>query len=365
MKYKVIGLMSGSSLDGLDIAFATYETLESGMITYDLHISETIEFTEKWQSRLLHLTTADALNFAKTNTYFGHYMGELVNNFINKYQIKPDFIASHGHTIFHYPENRITVQIGDGAALAAITNCTVINNFRTHDIAINGEGTPLAPIADKYLFSGYDFYLNIGGIANISCEANGRFVAFDIGAANQIFNPLANLKGLPYDDNGDIARSGMVNLELLAAVNENPFFAADYPKSLDNTWVKRQILPLYLMEEDSIENRLNTACEQLAQQTAAAIQQIIKQEKLPQKEVFKIFVTGGGAFNGYLMERTEAVCNEFFPTKIILPKREIIEFKEALLIGLLGVLRYENRVNVLSSVTGAKRDTVGGAIWVS
>lgn len=360
---KVIGLMSGSSLDGLDIAYANFN-IKNDDISFELIKAETIAFSEQWQRRLKNLPKVDALSFAKTHTYFGHLMGNMVNNFIEKHQIEVDFIASHGHTIFHYPDNRMTIQIGDGAAMAAITGLPVINNFRTHDIAINGEGTPLAPIADKYLFAGYDFYLNIGGIANISCNQNGRLVAFDVGAANQIFNPLAHLLNLPYDNNGDIAKSGTVNKTLLEAINSMDYFHQNYPKSLDNTWLQQNILPQYLITEDTIANRLRTAVEQLAQQTALSIQQIIKKESLPTKEEsFKIFATGGGAFNRFLMERTEAVCNQYFPTKIIVAKPEIVAYKEALLMALMGVLRVQNKVNVMRSVTGAKVDTIGGAIW--
>lgn len=364
-KMKVIGLMSGSSLDGLDIAFADFQ-IKGETIDFELIQAETVPFTEQWQRRLRNLPKVDALSFAKTHTYFGHLLGGMVNDFIAKHKIDVDFVASHGHTIFHYPDNRITVQIGDGAAMAAVTGLPIINNFRTHDIAINGEGTPLAPIADKYLFGGYDFYLNIGGIANISCDIDGRFVAFDIGAANQIFNPLANLLHLEYDDGGNIAKNGTVNMEILNKINEMPYFQQPYPKSLDNTWLQQNILPTYLIAEDTIANKLRTGCEQLAQQTAFSIQQIIKKENLTlptDEKPFRIFVTGGGAFNTFLMERIEAVCNDYFPTKIIIAAPEIVEYKEALLMALMGVLRVENKVNVMRSVTGAKLDTIGGAIW--
>ena len=212
--------MSGSSMDGLDIAYCQFQIEEKRKISWQVLKAETIRYPEKWQVRLGQLVHQDALTFAKTHTYFGHYMGELVNHFIKKHKISPDFIAAHGHTIFHYPMDRVTIQIGDGAALAATTGLPVINNFRTHDIALNGEGTPLAPIADKYLFPDYDFYMNIGGIANITCNANGKHVAFDIGPANQVLNILANQLGLPYDDKGAIARKGIVNPAILKELKQ-------------------------------------------------------------------------------------------------------------------------------------------------
>jgi len=172
-KYKVIGLMSGSSLDGVDIAYCHFqvERKEGGIIVHDwsLQVAETIAFPERWYNRLYNLPTQNALIFAKTHTYFGHFLGECVLDFVKNHQVQPDLIASHGHTVFHEPHNRMTIQIGDGAALAATTGYTVVNNFRNQDVAINGEGAPVAPIADKYLFAGHDFYLNLGGIANISC----------------------------------------------------------------------------------------------------------------------------------------------------------------------------------------------------
>ena len=184
--YHSIGLMSGSSLDGLDIAFCKFKVENDIVLNWELLKAETIPFSEMWYSRLAHLPTQSALVYAKTHVYFGHYMGELVIDFMSRNNILPDFISSHGHTIFHHPDKRMTAQIGDGGALAATTGLMVVSDFRTQDIALGGEGTPLAPAADKYLFNGYDFYLNIGGIANISCNANGKMIAFDIGGANQV-----------------------------------------------------------------------------------------------------------------------------------------------------------------------------------
>ena len=360
--YHAIGLMSGSSLDGLDIAFCKFVLENENISAWELLKAETIPFSEMWQSRLAHLPNQSAIVYAKTHTYFGHYMGELVIDFMSRNSILPGFIASHGHTVFHHPDKRMTAQIGDGGALAATTSLMVISDFRTQDIAIGGEGTPLAPAADKYLFDGYDFYLNIGGIANVSCNVNGKMIAFDIGGANQVLNGLANLANQDYDDDGKIAASGEVVDILLEEVNSIDYFSKKYPKSLDNQWVVKNLLKKYREYPESVENRMRTAVEQLAEQTVSSVLQIIENEGLTNKK-YRMLATGGGVFNSFLMQRMQELFKEKIDLEIVIPKKETIEFKEAILMGLLGVLRLENIPNCLASVTGARRDTVGGAIY--
>lgn len=360
--YKVIGVMSGSSLDGVDLAYCEFR-LDGKQIDFDLLIAETIPFDEKWISRLQYLPTQNALTFAKTHVYFGHYLGELLNDFIKRCEIKPDFIASHGHTIFHDPDRRFTTQIGEGGAIAAITKRTVVCDFRTQDVAINGEGTPIAPAADRYLFSEYDLMMNIGGIANVTCNAKGKYIAFDTSAANQILNVLANFRDLEYDKNGELAAQGTVIPSILEALEGLGYFKQSYPKSIANSWVRERILPIFIENEASIEDKLHTAVEHIATETAAAIKGIFRKEKLPKKE-YRLLVTGGGGFNGFLIKKIQ---EKVLPlgVKVEVPEPEIIEYKEAILMGLMGVLRMEERVNCFSSVTGARRDTVGGAVYFS
>lgn len=360
--YHTIGLMSGSSLDGLDIAYCKFDVENENVLDWELLKAETIPFSEMWQSRLTHLPTQSALIYAKTHTYFGHYMGELVIDFMSRNNVFPNFIASHGHTIFHHPNKRMTAQIGDGAALAATTGLMVISDFRTQDIAIGGEGTPLAPAADKYLFEGYDFYLNIGGIANISCNVNGKMIAFDIGGANQVLNGLAVLMNQEYDEDGKIAKAGEVVNELLQEVNSIDYFAQRYPKSLDNQWVIQNLLKKYREYPESVENRMRTAVEQLVEQTVSSVLQIIENEGLTSKK-YRMLVTGGGVFNSFLIHRMREFFKGKIDLEIVVPEKEIVQFKEAILMALLGVLRMENIPNCLASVTGAKRNTIGGAIY--
>ncbi len=354
--------MSGSSLDGLDVAYCQFE-VNNGEVSWQLLDAETIKFDEKWVARLAHLPIQDAKTLAKSHTYFGRYMAELANDFIRKYDITPDLIASHGHTIFHEPERMMTLQIGDGAALAALTGITTVCDFRTQDIALAGEGTPIAPAADRYLFSGYDFYLNIGGIANVTCDANGKFIAFDTSPANQVLNMLANEMGLPFDLNGEIARSGHLNEELATTLNDLEYCSTDYPKSLDNNWIRDIVFPIFNHKKNiSIADKLHTATRFIAQQIGNSIFHIIKKEKIG-KANYRMLVTGGGGFNAYLMECIEAECLQY-NVEIVLPDKAIIEYKEAILMGLMGVLRMEEIPNCFSSVTGAKMDTIGGAVYL-
>lgn len=362
--YKILGLMSGSSLDGLDIVYTTLEWENGKVVAWEIAAAETLSFSEKWHTRLLALPLQNGLIYAQTDMYLGYYFGELVNQFIQKHRIRDvDFIATHGHTIYHDPDKRFTAQIGNGGALAATTQQDVICDFRTQDVALNGEGAPLAPLADKYLFAGYDFYLNLGGIANVSCNANGHWVAFDVCPANQVLNALANELEEAFDENGDLARSGQVDTELLAKIGAFAYYQQIYPKSLGNGWIREEVLPVYEEHECSIVDKLATTCVHIAQELTNSILQVIKKEKL-EKDNYQLLVTGGGAFNSYLVECIQNSLNASnYQIKLVVPEPEIVDYKEALLMALLGLLRVENMPNSLSSVTGAKRDTINGAIY--
>ena len=364
---RIIGLMSGSSLDGLDIALADFAWSPDGTtIIWELLHAQTVSFSPIWQTRLRHIAAADGVTLARTHTYFGHYLAELVQTFLRDNALQHtdiDLIASHGHTVFHAPDQRFTLQIGCGAALAALTRCQVACDFRTQDIALFGEGTPLAPIADRYLFAGYDFYLNIGGIANISCHANGKFVAFDTSAANQILNKLAQALGADYDADGAFAQSGTYLPALAAQLNALPYLAQDYPKSLSNQWVQTDCYGIIAAFEGSLPDKLHTATLHIAEQVACAVQNIRQREQLAVQPA-TLLVSGGGAFNTFLLAQLR---NALAPLQVtvVLPDPNIINFKEALLMGALGFLRVNGAENTLASVTGALRNTIGGAIYVA
>jgi len=362
--YQALGLMSGSSLDGLDVVHCSMEiTREPVVVSWKLLVGETLPFSDLWTRRLANLPSQSAMSFAQTNVYFSYYMAELVKDFIKRHNIQPDFIASHGHTIFHYPDKRFTTQIGDGGALAAATGFPVVCNFRTQDIALNGEGTPLAPAADRYLFPGYDFYLNLGGIANITANINGKYIAFDTAPANQIFNALAQLSGADYDKGGTLAAAGSILPDLAEALSENDYYKKPYPKSLDNQWIRQQVLPLYYEYPGSIEDRMCTAIHQLVDETIRAIKTILQKEAF-NKQGYRMLVTGGGAFNLFLMKILKEKAARELNIEIVIPENKIIEFKEAILMVLLGALRLEHLPNCFASVTGAKRDTVGGGVFL-
>ncbi len=359
--YRIIGLMSGSSLDGLDIAYCEF-TYENETWNFKILQTEVVEFSAEGILRIKSLPTASAKEIAQAHTSLGNYFGKCVQEFIqkNSLQNKVDFIASHGHTIFHFPEKGFTTQIGNGAAIAAQTNLPVVCDFRSADMANGGQGTPIVPIGDKFLFADFKFCLNIGGIANISCKTETGIVAFDICAANQVLNFLANTFDKEYDAAGEIAASGELNAELLARLNEVKFCSLPFPKSLDNSFSRETILPLLEEFEISVEDKMRTYVEHIAVQIANHIQRIVKKEKINLSSEDKILVTGGGAFNIFLIERIKAQTKLF----IEIPDEELVKFKEALVIAFMGVLRKRNEVNVLKSVTGARKDTCGGAVYL-
>lgn len=360
--YHAIGLMSGSSLDGLDLAYCRFD-LEGGTISWELLAQECVPFDPKWTMRLKKLYSQDALTFVKTHTYFGHYMGELVGDFVQKHGAKPDFVASHGHTVFHEPEARMTFQIGDGAALAVACGLPTISNFRQHDVALGGEGAPLAPIADKYLFAGYDFYLNIGGIANLSANVNGDMIAFDVCAANTLLNFVAAQIGLDYDRDGRLASNGQVREFLLDDLNNDYHYRNPYPKSISNKWVQSRMVPVLIRTRMSPEDKARTVCEHISLQISSSVSMIIQRENIDSRR-FKMLATGGGALNRYLMNNIQEVFeHDGLEVELVLPSPEIIKFKEAILMAFMGVLRLTNTPNVLSSVTGAAQNNIGGAFY--
>lgn len=363
-KFCLLGLMSGSSLDGLDIACCEFETdpVTKSILNWKITCSETIPYTEEWISRLAHLPQASALAYARTHTYFGHYMGKMVCDFIKKHQLQPDYIASHGHTIFHEPERGMTAQIGDGAALAALTGVPVICDFRTKDVALFGQGAPLAPIADKYLFPGYDGYLNLGGIANMTFRHGEDFIAFDICAANQVLNALAGLTGLDMDEGGAMAAGGQLNRALLDISFQDIFFEKPFPKSLGNQYVREHFIPLFTAFEAPVPDLLHSACEHIALLIAQAVKQSLQHYDLPVSNR-RMLVTGGGAFNTFLMEK---ISLQLLPlgVEMVVPEPVVVKYKEAALMAVLGLLRILRLPNTLKSVTGASQDSSGGCIYL-
>jgi anhydro-N-acetylmuramic acid kinase len=348
--YKVIGLMSGSSMDGVDIAFCEFTMIDNKW-KFEIKEAETIPYPERWITRLTQLQEQPIFLYPKTDAFYGKYLGQLVNDFIKKYNLSVDLISSHGHTVFHQPENGFTSQIGDGAAIHAETGLQVTCNFRTVDVALGGQGAPLVPIGDRDLFGEYDACINLGGFANISYTQNGVLKAFDICPCNTILNHVAGWMNFPYDDKGSIASQGKVNKELLTELNAIEFYTQQGAKSLGKEWVNEHFWPIskkYSALSDA--DTMATFTEHIAAQIIRVINQSASNN---------ILITGGGAFNDHLIH----LIKEKTTVIISIPDQKIINFKEALIFAYLGVLRITNQINCLSSVTGAKRDNVGGSLY--
>ncbi len=349
VNYNVIGTMSGTSLDGLDMAYCQF-IFDGQQWSYTMSIAETITYSEELKQQLSSVETGSAFELAMLHQSFGHFIGQQVKNFREKHRIDVDFVSSHGHTIFHQPSQQLTLQIGDGASIAAECGCPVVADFRTLDVALGGQGAPLVPIGDQLLFNSYDYCLNLGGIANVSYEKEGDRLAFDVCLVNMALNPIAQQLGSPFDGEGAFAREGMLNNNLLAALNELSYYKQKPPKSLGKEWYLTHFKPLIDSFQLSPKDALHTICEHISQQIAIAINS---------KPEHQILVTGGGAFNAFLLERMQ----HYASGKVSPGDKELVEFKEALIFAFLGVLRYRNEVNCLQSVTGATKNNVGGAIY--
>ncbi len=346
--YYAIGLMSGTSRDGLDICYAKF-VLDSKW-TFEILAAETIEYTADWKQKLANATIISSESLLELDTEFAQFSGEQVQEFITKHAVKQlDLIASHGHTVFHQPEKGFTLQIGDGRRIAEITNKTVVYDFRSQDVILGGQGAPLVPIGDEILFSEYDCCLNLGGFSNISFKKDEERVAYDVSPVNIVLNALAQQKGMSYDIDGKIAQNGVVNEELLTRLNKIPFYSKKYPKSLGTEWVEREITPLLQERSDSIENKMATMVEHIAIQISGHL-----------KSHKRTLCTGGGVLNNYLMER----LRHHTQGELIVPSEMILNYKEALIFALLGILRIEGQINVLKSVTGSKKNHCAGMVQI-
>lgn len=362
MLYRVIGVMSGSSLDGLDLAFVEFEE-KGGKWTFSINASACYTYQQELSNKLKSGQDLKAIEFVALDAEYGHYLGEQINRFIreNALDYKVGLIASHGHTMFHLP-GKYSVQIGNGAAIAAETSLPVVSDLRSLDVALGGQGAPIVPMGEQLLFPDYNYFLNIGGIANISFKGNGFYDAFDVCPANRVLNMLAAQKNLSFDQDGELAAAGRINEVLLEQLNELGYYNADYPKSLDNEFGIKTVYPLLAASGLSTEDQLATYNEHIALQISSAVEKIFTKRNLAQS-FEKMLLTGGGAHNNYLISRiTQHVLP--YGIEVVLPEKEIIDFKEALIMALLGVLRWREEETVFSSVTGAKQGSSGGAFWM-
>ena len=342
--YRILGIMSGTSLDGVDFADCKFSKGENWH--YKIKKTQTIAYSKKWRERLRNLHKKSDKEIAKTNIDYGKYLAQLIFKFKDKFNLSFDYIASHGHTIFHQPEKGFTLQIGEGQTIANLTQITTICDFRSLDISLGGEGAPLVPIGDLHLFSKYKYCINLGGFSNISIKGNEKITAFDICPVNIVLNQLSEKLGFEFDKNGALAKQGKLIPEILNKLNQLDFYTLNPPKSLGREWVEENINPI-INTNYKTNDLLHTFCEHIAMQ----IGKYLKDEK--------VLVSGGSVFNTYLIYR----ISHYTASEIIIPSSEIIDYKEDLIFGFLGVLKLRNEINCLQSVTGAERDCSAGKIF--
>ena len=349
--YNVIGVMSGTSLDGIDLAHCTFTHTDQW--EFKILEAETYPYPSFWIEKLKNLVGLNNSELLQLDESYTTFLGDVIRQFIEKHQLSNlDAVCSHGHTALHQPEKELTYQIGNLPKLATVLNETLVCDFRVEDVALGGQGAPLVPIGDRLLFGVYDYCLNLGGFANVSYEVNGQRIAYDICPVNIVLNHYVADLGFEYDDGGRIAASGTVDDGLLNQLNALKYYASTYPKSLGLEWVKSEILPIIDAYQLSTKDVLRTFVEHIVIQISNEINSQIKTSLL---------TTGGGAFNTFLMERLADRTKNL----IVIPEKAIIEYKEALIFAFLGVLKLRNETNCLSSVTGAKNDHSSGKIYYS
>lgn len=349
--YNVVGVMSGTSLDGIDLAHLHF-SVENDKWTFEILECETISYDSSWLNNLKNAVDFSMSELEILNKNYTKLLGKIISEFIDHHKIENlDAVCSHGHTILHQPQKGITLQIGNLPEIATYTNQKVVCNFRVQDVTFGGQGAPLVPIGDRILFSDYDYCLNLGGFSNVSFEQNNQRIAFDISPVNTVLNFYANKLDLDYDDKGAISKSGKLNYNLFNELNTLEYYKKSFPKSLGFEFVKEIVLPLIEKHSISIEDKMHTFTEHIALQTS---------HSLPIKNG-KLLATGGGTYNDFLIERMQFHLPQM---QIIIPDKKVLEFKEALIFGLLGVLKLRNEINVLCSVTGATHDHSSGEIYI-
>ncbi len=350
-KYNVIGLMSGTSLDGVDVAFCHFE-FKKKQWHFSIEAASTFRYSSDWKNKLSSAQLLSGEKLIQLHSAYGRFLGELCNQFIKKNKVKNiDLISSHGHTIFHQPKEKFTFQLGDGNALHAVTGLPTAFDFRSLDVAHGGEGAPLVPIGDQFLFSEYDVCLNLGGIANLSLEVKGKRKAFDVCFCNMALNYLSGKLGKDFDENGKLSSQGSVNEKLLSDLNRIYSSSRNKRPSLAREGFEKEFLPLIKNDEIDLPDRLRTVCESIVNEIALA---------MPSKKKLKLLVTGGGAHNNFLIRLLRQELSG--QVELVIFDKTIIDFKEALVFAFLGVLRLKGEISVLKSVTGAKRDSCSGVL---
>ena len=345
--------MSGTSLDGLDIAYCSFEK-KLGQWHFDLLQSEFVAYTDEFRARLKQSVNLSAIDLLVLNNQYGEWLGQRAKSFVDRYQLEVDFIASHGHTVFHQIDKQLTYQIGNGQVLANASGQKVICDFRALDVSLGGQGAPLVPIGDKLLFADYDFCLNLGGISNVSFDYQGERIAFDIAPVNMLLSYALRATGLPYDDGGRIAKEGTLNEGLFDALNALQYYKLPFPKSLGYEWFVEEVVPILNQFELPFADLLCTGVHHIAFQIASSLGHYTHPGA-------KMLVTGGGVKNHFLIEILRSYLKD--EIEVVIPSSEIIDFKEAIVFAFMGVLRDRGEINSLKSVTGAVKDGSGGVVF--
>lgn len=346
--YHIIGVMSGTSIDGVDLCYANFRFKNKW--NYEILNTITYNYSAQWKERLLNAVDLDKISLDKLDIEYTNLLISLIKKFILKFRInKIDAISSHGHTVFHQPSKGITYQIGNLPELAISLNLNVVCDFRVQDVKLGGQGAPLVPIGDKLLFSDYDYCLNLGGFSNVSYKNKDEIIAFDISPVNCVLNHYSNIIGFDYDNHGLIAKSGNIDLKLLDELNSLEYYNSTIPKSLSIEWVIEIIFNKINQYNLSISDILRTYCEHISVQIANSIKD----------DSSTIFITGGGAKNKFLIK----LIKDRIDNPIIIPDNVMVDFKEALIFGFLGVLKLRDEINCLKSVTGAVKDHSSGVVY--
>ena len=349
----VVGMMSGSSLDGMDICICKFTPLADGTIAHEIIVADTIGYESEWIDHLSNVMQFSMSDYFSFEADYSYYIAMMAKDFIKIFDIDVDLIASHGHTLDHRPEEGISVQIGDPGVIAALTGIDTVADFRIQDVTLGGQGAPIIPIAEKLLWPEIKSFINLGGIANISIHSDEEIIAWDSIPCNQVLNDQAMILGAEYDENGDWANEGQYNEKLAAAWDTMEYLSHDIPKSLDNNWIKEEYLPIISDLRIDPKDALHTACNHIAIQIKKDIQKYAN--GLPEK----IMVSGGGAHNAYLMSCIEKQLSSI-GIQIFMPSKTVIDYKEAAMTALMGYLYTMNIPSTIPSVTGADRPTIAG-----
>ena len=344
--FNIIGVMSGTSVDGLDLCYVSFN--KDFLSNYKIICSETIDYPSILKTNLINAINLDDTKLKELDFKLGEFIGFSIEDFLQKNNLsKPDLISSHGHTVYHQPKILKTLQIGSGKVINKVTGVKTVNNFREQDVKLGGEGAPLVPIGDKILFKNYKYCLNLGGFVNISIKNNDQIFAYDICALNTVLNFYSKKIGYEYDKNGSLSKQGAINSDMFDELNKLNFYSKKNPKSLGIEFVKEVLFPLINKYQINYSDVLATYIKHVAFQ----IKKNINDEE-------KVLLSGGGSFNKTLIQNLEN-----YNINYTIPENTIVNFKESLIFALLGYLKINNKTNCLKSVTGASRDHSSGDIF--